>query len=706
MKKLILLSAIILAVCTTTAQIINIPADYPSIQQGINAATDDEIVLVQSGTYLENIDYHGKNIIVASLFFTTQDTAYISQTIIDGSQGGTVVTFDSGESQDAILSGFTITNGHSSTSGGGISCIYGSTPHLDNLCITGNSAQYNGGGIICGGSASPSLKDVVIKSNSAGGDGGGIYCYNNCSPSLENVTISDNSSSYHGGGICCLQYCSPNLNAVTISSNSANDGGGIFCAGKSNLNLLSVTIDSNSAIRGGGIFMNECSPIFSELIITNNTANIGGGIFCDEHSDLNLSQSTISNNEATIRGGGISANASNLIISGTNFKNNLGESQGGALNYYNTPNTPGTFDVDIFNCLFEDNVSYGASACVGIGKAQEDASIINIEIDSCSFLGNTADSRTALFVMSEDITLNISNSIFKYNTATKFAAGISISGFTQGKVTNCLFANNDAAKDGGNYNSGGASVWSEASVDFINCTFADNTADYGSALTVGGGGIAKTINCVFWGNSKGQIALDTYNDLGGIITIDNSIVQYGTDSIQISSLSTLNWGEGNMDQDPVFIGSGNHPYQINDYSPCIDAGTPDTTALNLPEFDLAGEIRIFNDRVDMGAYEWNTFVGVNEFDPESFRGSSKLKVQSFPNPFTTSTTIAYELQQPSTIQITIYNHLGKQVEVMEKNQSAGKQQLVWNGEGMPVGVYFCVLKTESGIQTLKMIKMK
>jgi len=43
---------------------------------------------------------------------------------------------------------------------------------------------------------------------------------------------------------------------------------------------------------------------------------------------------------------------------------------------------------------------------------------------------------------------------------------------------------------------------------------------------------------------------------------------------------------------------------------------------------------------------------------------------------------------------------------MEKNQSAGKQQLVWNGEGMPVGVYFCVLKTESGIQTLKMIKMK
>ena len=77
-----------------------------------------------------------------------------------------------------------------------------------------------------------------------------------------------------------------------------------------------------------------------------------------------------------------------------------------------------------------------------------------------------------------------------------------------------------------------------------------------------------------------------------------------------------------------------------------------------------------------------------------------------PNPFTTSTTITYGLQQPASVQITIYNHLGKQLEVIHQKQSAGKQQVVWNAEGLPSGVYYCVLKTREGTQTMKMIKMK
>ena len=74
--------------------------------------------------------------------------------------------------------------------------------------------------------------------------------------------------------------------------------------------------------------------------------------------------------------------------------------------------------------------------------------------------------------------------------------------FCQGTFTSCLFQSNNASIGGGNYNSGGASVWSEASVDFINCTFVNNTAAYGSALTIGGGGIANSVNCIYWGNSK------------------------------------------------------------------------------------------------------------------------------------------------------------------------------------------------------------
>ncbi len=65
---------------------INIPADYSTIQEGIDAASDGDTVLVAAGTYVENINYNGKNIVVGSLYLTTQDTAYISSTIIDGNQ--------------------------------------------------------------------------------------------------------------------------------------------------------------------------------------------------------------------------------------------------------------------------------------------------------------------------------------------------------------------------------------------------------------------------------------------------------------------------------------------------------------------------------------------------------------------------------------------------------------------------------------------
>ncbi len=97
---------------------------------------------------------------------------------------------------------------------------------------------------------------------------------------------------------------------------------------------------------------------------------------------------------------------------------------------------------------------------------------------------------------------------------------------------------------------------------------------------------------------------------------------------------------------------------------------------------------------------------------EACKASSMTEVEFsenlhlFPNPFTTSTTITYELQQPSTVQITIYNHVDKQLKVIQQNQSAGKQQVVWNAEGLPGGVYFCVLNTESGMETMKMIKLK
>ncbi|MDB4303895.1 T9SS type A sorting domain-containing protein [Desulfosarcina sp.] len=77
----------------------------------------------------------------------------------------------------------------------------------------------------------------------------------------------------------------------------------------------------------------------------------------------------------------------------------------------------------------------------------------------------------------------------------------------------------------------------------------------------------------------------------------------------------------------------------------------------------------------------------------------------YPNPFSNTITIGFELKQPEIVTITIYNHLGKQAEVIKKNQSQGRQEIIWNAENLPAGVYFCVLKTNKGMQSIKMIKL-
>ena len=232
--------------CNLFSTIINIPDDQPTIQQGINATTNGDTVLVQPGTYSENINFSGKNIVVVSLFITTSDIHYISNTIIDGDDNGSVITFENGENSTAVLNGFTIINGYA-YSGGGINCI-SSNPSLKNLEIRENAAGLSlyagGGGIFCS-SSSPNLFNIVISNNSSNYSGGGIFCKDNSNPELINVMITNNSANNKGGGIFCNES-NPSFVNVTISENSSNLGGGIFCFDNSNPTLINTILWNNS----------------------------------------------------------------------------------------------------------------------------------------------------------------------------------------------------------------------------------------------------------------------------------------------------------------------------------------------------------------------------------------------------------------------------------------------------------------------------
>jgi len=297
--------------------IINVPGDYLTIQAGINAASQSDTVLVQPGTYYDNINFNGKNIVVGSLFLTSQDTSFISQTIIRGNVNGSVVKFENGEDSSTVFSGFTVAYG-SATNGGGICCKNNAYPTLTNLVITNNVTydQKSGAGIYCS-NANPAIIDVIISNNNSDWKGGGIYLKNS-SPVLTDVIISENSANYDGGGLYC-ENSNPHMADMIISNNSAERifslGGGIYCKDESHPVLINAQICSNQAYYGAGICCAYDSEITVQnaLIRDNSAYKYGGGINCGENSICNLEGVIIKNNLADIAGGAIYCNSGSNI---------------------------------------------------------------------------------------------------------------------------------------------------------------------------------------------------------------------------------------------------------------------------------------------------------------------------------------------------------------------------------------------------------
>lgn len=318
------------------AEILNVPNTYQTIQAGINAALTGDTVLVEPGTYPENINYNGKNIIVASLYLTNPDTAIISQTIIDGGFLGSVVKFENDEDSTAVLQGFTLTNGFTMGGGGGIMCNSTSSPTLKNLRIISNIGGV-GGGLFCFGATSPHLVEVIFENNSALNSGGGIYCENNAEISLERVIISANASNQDGGGIYLKNNVRANLSDVTIDgNNSVSFGGGLYCAISCTLNLENVMIMLNECEQdGGGIYLyDSCEVTLLQDTLISNIAGSGGGIYCEKNSNLTVSSSLIEDNVVDFYGGGVYVQESNSIFNGCSLQRNSAMDGGGI--YYET----------------------------------------------------------------------------------------------------------------------------------------------------------------------------------------------------------------------------------------------------------------------------------------------------------------------------------------------------------------------------------
>ena len=280
---------------------IEVPWDYLTISEAITVAVDGDVILVDKGTYCEDLDFQGKKITITGIsgpFYT----------IIQGTGLGSVVKFVSEEGSDSILEGFTIENGIGTSTasgllGGGIYCD-NTSPSLDSLVIESNTAArgagiYSTGGTLdmvnsqvcenkadtAGGgvylaSGQMNLTDCVIRDNTAvTSDGGGIYCSMSDSISLTRTVLLGNECASWGGGMPGIFNQAYVIRDSVIALNKAGiSGGGIGLFYEGNLDIINVTFFENSATigKGGGFMLNLVTPVNAvNTIMWGDTAPTG-----------------------------------------------------------------------------------------------------------------------------------------------------------------------------------------------------------------------------------------------------------------------------------------------------------------------------------------------------------------------------------------------------------------------------------------------
>jgi len=605
--------------------------DYFTIQEGIDASQNGDTVLVYPGTYYENLNFNGKNIVLCSRYLCEQNEWYINHTIIDGNHQGSVVLIISEEDETTTLCGFTIQNGSGNDS-----------------IIT--SPGTNGGGLYIKDS-NPKIINCIIKNNFATFTGGGIVCSNSVI-FLSNVQIYDNYAIMAGGGIELASGASINFDSIHRCNIYMN-----YSARGCDLNKahecppLDVVVDTFTVIEPDHFYISsvdsygyqlhdimtdiqhyKIESVDADLYVNPNGSNFNSGLTPgDPLQSLTYAMSKIEvdslhPNTIYLTNGIYSpfltgekfplGFRSYITIQGENMENTIldGENtiyhfNGGKLErnitfrnltfyrgygfVYGEPGTGASeigclYSIEDINLVFENIIvkeCQGGTAGCGLYCGHSD----NLIMKNVEFINNIGSPNLGDWGPSATTQEHIFKNLYFQGCtgSTNIYAGYGVEIIIGGSQDypnepKCIFKNLVIVNNHCTYPAPDPSAFCVGLTDcpwvtLINATIGDNTClqNMGS-LALSYSSRLDIYNSIVY-NPALPYECIVYNPPPYdpcFMNAYNTLFRGKDDLFYIAGSFVMYWGDGILNTDPLWQGEGDYPYALSDSSPCINTGTP------------------------------------------------------------------------------------------------------------------------------------
>ena len=546
-----------------------------NIQDAVNNAVEDNVVLVTDGVYT----------ISGRIMISTNDIILKSvngaeKTVINGNSISQCIYLNT-VNNDFVIDGFSILNGKNFSYGAGIFVRSGST--ILNCIFTNNVTRYYGGALRARNSL---ISNCYFYANKAGNNGGAVLMLTG---SILKDCLFVNNIATNGGAIYCDGVNAGTVSDCIITSNfSYRLGGGAYCnSGGSFSNCIisnnNVELTGLGYSLGGGIYF-KSGGIASNCVISGGNADNGGGVYLSEGGIV--SDCTINENSSESTGGGATCNDGGEVLNCLIIQNST-ESTGG-----------GTACIGggaVSGCIISNNIagSYGGGAYCNSGGS----------VSGCTISENNAEKGGGAHCWSGGL---VSDCVISNNSVSEFGGGVYVD--TKGGLADCKIIGNNADNGGGVYLYRGG--------ELTNCLiYGMNSANYGGGAYLNRGG--ELINCTIAGNKNsdygGGIVCSNGGSVINSIIFDNQALlgndnwlNYDSGAMFSYSCTTptngLPGGNNCISDDPLFINPGSD-YHLQNGSPGIDAGYY-MSWMDPPTTDLDGNPRIHDGIVDMGCYEF------------------------------------------------------------------------------------------------------